>query len=73
MVWGCISLECTLDLEHAGGTFNGKRCSRDILQPVLLSHFHNHPLSTLPVFMDDNARPNRSRLTEVLIKNNGVA
>ena len=34
---------------------------RDVLQPVVVSHFDNNPLATRPVYMDDNARPHRSR------------
>jgi hypothetical protein len=29
--------------------------------PVVVPHFDNHPLATRPVYMDDNARPHRSR------------
>ena len=31
------------------------------MQPVVVPHFDNHPLATRPVYMDDNARPHRSR------------
>jgi hypothetical protein len=34
---------------------------RDVLQPVVVPHFDNHPLATRPVYMDDNARPHSSR------------
>jgi hypothetical protein len=30
-------------------------------QPVVVPHFDMHPLATRPVYMDDNARPHRSR------------
>jgi hypothetical protein len=39
----------------------GDQDIRDVLQPVVVLHFDNHPLATRPVFMDDNARPHRSR------------
>jgi hypothetical protein len=34
----------------------------DGLNPaVIVPHFDNHPLATRPVYMNDNARPHRSR------------
>jgi hypothetical protein len=30
---------------------------------VVVSHFDNHPIATRHVYMDDNARPHRSRAT----------
>jgi hypothetical protein len=39
----------------------GDQYTRDVLQPVVVPHFDNHPLATRPVHMDDNARPHRSR------------
>ena len=57
MVWRCISHDCKLDLV----TITGDQCIRDVLQPVVVPHFDNHPLATRLVYMDDNARPHRSR------------
>jgi hypothetical protein len=34
---------------------------RDVLQPVVVHHFDNHPLATRPVYMDDNPRPHHSK------------
>jgi hypothetical protein len=61
MVWGCISHDCKLDLVTIQGNLTGDQYIRDVLQPVVVPHFDNHPLATRPVYMDDNARPHRSR------------
>ena len=60
MVWGFISHDCKLDLVTIQGNLTGDQYISDILQPVV-PHFNNHPLATRPVYMDDNARPHRSR------------
>ena len=61
LVWGCISHDCKLDLVTIQGNLTGDQYIRDVLQPVVVPHFDNHPLDTRPVYMDDNARPHRSR------------
>jgi hypothetical protein len=43
------------------GHLTGDQYIRDVLQPVVVPHFDNHLLATRPVYMDDNARPYRSR------------
>ena len=53
---GCISHDCKLDLVTIQGNLTGDRYIRDVLQPVVVPHFDNHPLATRPVYMDDNAR-----------------
>jgi hypothetical protein len=58
---GCISHDCKLDLVTMQGNLTGDQYTRDVLQPVLVPHFDNHPLATRPVYMNDNARPHRSR------------
>ena len=58
---GCISHDCKLDLVTIQGNLTGDQYIRDVLQPVVVPHFDNHPLATRPVYMDDNARPHRSR------------
>ena len=60
-VLGCISHDCKLDLVTIQGNLTGDQYIRDVLQPVVVPHFDNHPLATRPVYMDDNARPHRSR------------
>ena len=57
MVWGCISHDCKLDLVTIQGNLTGDQYIRDVLQPVVVPHFDNHPLATRPVYMDDKARP----------------
>jgi hypothetical protein len=47
---------CTLQCNLAGDQY-----IRDVLQPVVIPHFDNHPLATWPVYMDDNDRPHRAR------------
>jgi hypothetical protein len=61
MVWGCISHDCKLDLIIIQGNLTGDQYIRDVLQPVVVPHFDNHPLAARPVYMDDNARPHHSR------------
>jgi hypothetical protein len=45
---------------------------RDVLQPVGVPHFDNHPLATRPVHMDDNARPHRSRAVSAYLQSKAV-
>jgi hypothetical protein len=61
MVWGCISHDCKLDLVTIQGNLTGDQYIINVLQPVVVPHFDNHPLATSPVYMDDNARSRRSR------------
>ena len=58
---GCISHDCKLDLVTIQGNLTRDQYIRDVLQPVVVPHFDNHSLATRPVYMDDNARPHRSR------------
>ena len=60
MVWGCISHDCNLDLVTIQGNLTGDQYIRDVLQPIVVPHFVNHPLTTRPVHMDDKVRPHRS-------------
>jgi hypothetical protein len=53
---GCISHDCKLDLVTIQGNLAGDQYIRDVLQPVVIPHFDNHPLATWPVYMDDNDR-----------------
>jgi transposase len=72
MVWGCISDNCKLDLVTKQGNLIGDQCIRDVLQPVVVPHFDNHPLATRPVYMDDNARPHRSRAVTAYLQSEAV-
>ena len=74
MVWGCtgISYDCKLDLVTIQGNLPGDQYIRDVLQPVVVPHFDNHPLATRPVYMDDNARPHRSRAVTAYLQSEVV-
>ena len=72
MVWGCISHDCKLDFVTIQGNLTGDQYIRDVLQPVGVPHFDNHPLATRPAYMDDNARPHRSRAVTAYIQREAV-
>jgi hypothetical protein len=58
---GCNSHDCKLDLVTIQGNLTGVQYIRDVLRPVVVPHFDNHPLATRPVYMDENARHHHSR------------
>ena len=60
MIWGCISHDCKLDLVTIRGNLTDDQQIRDVLQPVIVPHFDNHPLTARPVFIDDNTRSHSS-------------
>jgi hypothetical protein len=60
IISGCISHDCKLDLGTIRGNLTGDQYIRDVLQPVVVLHFDNHPLAARPMFMDDNAMPHRT-------------
>jgi hypothetical protein len=60
-----ISHDCKLDVVTIQGNLTGDQYIRDVLQPVVVPHFDNHPLATRPVYMDDNARHD---IAEILLK-----
>ena len=72
MVWWDISHHCKLDLITIQGNLTGDQYIRDVLQPVVVPHFDNHPLATRPVYMDDNARPHRSRAVTAYLQSEAV-
>ena len=72
MVWGCISHDCKLDLVTIQGNLTRDQYIRDVLQPVVVPHFDNHSLATRPVYMDDNARPHRSRAVTAYLQSEAV-
>jgi transposase len=72
MVWGCISHDCKLDLVTIQGNLTGDQYFRDVLQPVVVPHFDNHLLATRPVYMDDNAKPHRSRAVTAYLQSEAV-
>jgi transposase len=68
----CISHDCKLDLVTLQGNPTGDQYIRDVLQPVVASHFDNHSLATRPVYMDDNARPHHSRAVTAYLQSEAV-
>jgi hypothetical protein len=72
MVWGYISHDCKLDLVTIQGNLTGDQYIRDVLQPTVVPHFDNHPLATRHVYMDDNARPHRSRAVTAYFQSEAV-
>ena len=73
MVWGCVSHDCKLDLVTIRGNLTGDQYIRDVLRPVVVSHFDNHPLATRPEYMDDNARPHHSRAVTAFMRTNAIS
>ncbi|XP_041377344.1 uncharacterized protein LOC121389762 [Gigantopelta aegis] len=53
MIWGCISHDCKLDLVTVKGNLTGDQYICQVLEPVVVPHFDNHPLATRPQYMDD--------------------
>ena len=72
MVLECISHDCKLDLVTIQGNLTGDQYIRDVLQPVVVPQFDNHPLATRPVYMDDNARLHRSRAVTAYLQSETV-
>jgi hypothetical protein len=50
----------------------GDQYIKDVLQPVVVPNFDNHPPATRPVYMDDNARPHRSRAVTAYLQSEAV-
>ena len=61
-----------MDLVTIQGNLTGDQYIRDVLQPVVVPHFDNHPLATRPVYMDDNVRPHRSRAVTAYLQSEAV-
>ena len=68
IIWGCISHDCKLNLVTIQGNLTGDQYIRDVVVP----HFDNHSLATMPVYMDDNARPHRSRAVTVYLQSEAL-
>ena len=45
---------------------------REILDPIVVDHFDNHPLATRPVYMDDNARPHLAQSVTQFMQKNAI-
>ena len=72
MDWGCISHDCKPELVTIQGHLTGGQYTRDVLKPVVVPHFDNHPLATRPVYMDDNARSHRSKAVTAYLQSETV-
>ena len=59
-VWGCFPFDCKLDLYVLDGNLTGQKYRDNVLAPRVVPHFDNHALADRPMFMDDNARPDRA-------------
>ena len=73
MVWRCVSRDCRLDLVTIRGNLTGDQYIREVLRPVVVPHFDNHPLATRPEYMDDNAKPHRSRAVTAFMRTNAIS
>ena len=69
---GCISHDCKLDLVTIHSNLTGDQYIRDVLQPVVVLHFDNHPLATRPVYIYDKARSQRSRALTAYLQREAV-
>jgi hypothetical protein len=69
---GYTSHDCKLDLVTIQGNLTGDQYIRDVLQPVVVPHLDNRSLATRPVYMDDNARPHRSRAVTTYLQSEAV-
>ena len=69
---GGISRDCKLGLVTIQGNLTSDQYIRDVLQPVVVPHFDNHPLATRHVYMDDNARPHCSRAVTAYLQSEAV-
>ena len=72
MVWGCLSHDDKMDLVTIQGRLTGERYIQDVLKLVVVPYFENHPLATRPVYVDDNARPHRSRAVTTYLQANAI-
>jgi transposase len=61
-----------LDLITVRGNRNGQIYRQNIIEASVVPHFDNHPLNTRPVFMDDNARPNRARVVTDYLRDESI-
>jgi hypothetical protein len=61
MIWGCISHDCKFDLVTIRRNLTGDQYIRDVLQPVDVPFFDNHPLATRHMCKDANDRPHHSK------------
>jgi hypothetical protein len=72
MSTGCFSFDCKLDLYVLDGNMTGQKYRDNVLAPRVVPHFDNHALADRPMFMDDNARPHRSRIIQHFLQQEAV-
>ena len=75
MAWGCVLRDCKLDLvtdDQCEGNRIWLGYQRDIMETVVVPHFDNHALATRPVFMNNNARPHRTRALMDSLQRNAI-
>ena len=73
----CEMAECLVEqlLDSWGitiATLTGEKYRDNILRPVVIPHFDNHPLRTRPVYLDDHARPHRARVVMGVIQHEAI-
>ena len=71
-VWGCFSFDCKLDLYVLDGNRTSQKYRDNVLAPRVVPHFDNHALADRPMFMDDNARPHRTRIVQHFLQQEAV-
>jgi hypothetical protein len=65
---GCLSFDCKLDLYVLAGNLTGQKYRDNVLASRVVPHFDNHALADRPMFMDDNARPQRARIVHYYLQ-----
>ena len=63
-LFGGGSIDCKLDFITIRSNLTVKHFIMELLEPVIVPHFENHPPASQPLFMDNNARPHRSRTVQ---------
>ena len=57
----------------ASNAGTGQKYQTDILETAVIPHFDDHPFLTRPVFIGDNARPERSRAVIDYSRQNAIS
>uniref|UniRef100_A0A3B3QX33 Tc1-like transposase DDE domain-containing protein n=1 Tax=Paramormyrops kingsleyae TaxID=1676925 RepID=A0A3B3QX33_9TELE len=69
-VWAGITSQRKTDLVIVHGSVTACSYLRDIIEPIIISQFHQHTPNFL--FMDDNAPPHRGRIVTARLQEVGV-
>ena len=70
MIWGVSLMIASWTWSPYEET--GDQYIRDVLQPLVVHHFDNHPIAARTMFMDDNARPHRSMAVTAYLQSEAV-